>query len=101
MCGFREGYALKIFNSTKFKMADLQPLLTLLCVISGKPCQIARLLPQKLDVRFQGGICPEKFQLDEIRNGLFVGINDFICVVSGKNVLNSWTIIIKQNFRFQ
>ena len=48
MCGFRGGgggggvYALKNGKSIKFKMAALPPLLTLICVISGKPCQMAR-----------------------------------------------------------
>ena len=35
---FREGYALKNFKSIKFKM---RPLLTSICIIPGKPCQIA------------------------------------------------------------
>ena len=30
------------FNLIKFKMADLRPLLTSICVITGKPYQIAR-----------------------------------------------------------
>ena len=46
-------------------MADLRPLLTMICVM----CHIARPLTIKQYVRFQGGICPEKFQLDQIENG--------------------------------
>ena len=44
MCSFRYGYTMKKFNLIKFKMADLRPLLTSigLCVITVKPCQIAR-----------------------------------------------------------
>ena len=43
LCGFRDDvYALQNFKLIVFKMADLRPLLTLIWVISGKPCQIAR-----------------------------------------------------------
>ena len=62
----------KNFNPIKFKMADLQPLLTLGCVISGNPCQIA--MP-----------CSMKFQLDQIQNGRLAAIIDFnICNIHGK-----------------
>ena len=37
MCGFREGYIWK-----NFKMSNERSVLTLICVISGKSCQIAR-----------------------------------------------------------
>ena len=36
------GYTMKTLKLIKFKMADLRPLSTLICVITGKPCQIAR-----------------------------------------------------------
>ena len=39
---FHEGICPEKFQLNKFKMADLQPLLTFICVISGKPCQIAK-----------------------------------------------------------
>ena len=41
--GFSEEYAPKYFNSIKFKMADLRPLLTLICIISGNAYQKSRL----------------------------------------------------------
>ena len=74
MCGFREGYALKKFNSIKLNMTSLRPLLTLLCVISEKPCQLAGpLLAYITKCAVSGrpslGICPEKFQLNQIENG--------------------------------
>ena len=46
MCSFRWGYTMKKFNLIKFKMADLQPFLTSIWVITGKPCQIL-ILPSK------------------------------------------------------
>ena len=42
MCDFREQYALN--KITSMKMADLRPLLTLVCIISGILSQIAGLL---------------------------------------------------------
>ena len=39
---FQVGIYHEKFNLIKFKMADLWPLLTPICVITGKPCQIAR-----------------------------------------------------------
>ena len=46
---------MKNFNCIKFEMADLEPLLTVICLISGKPCQITRLT---IDVRLHGGMHP-------------------------------------------
>ena len=40
--GRRGGYALDKFTSIKFKISNLWLLLMLVCVISEKPCQIAR-----------------------------------------------------------
>ena len=39
---FQEGFEVTGFKSIRFKMADYQPLFTLICLISGKPWQIAR-----------------------------------------------------------
>ena len=70
MCGLREGYGLKIFNSIKFK-------LTFICLISGKPSQITGALSIKQNGLFQGGIWPEKSQLDQIQNVQLEAIIDF------------------------
>ena len=50
------------------KMAIYQPLFVLVCVISGKPDQIARPLLLKKNVQLQAGIYHEKCQLDQIQN---------------------------------
>ena len=55
-------------------------------------CQIAR--------RFHGGICPEKFQLDQIQNGQFAAIIDFNMHNIWKTMRGSWTFIMKQNMWF-
>ena len=55
-------------NSNKFQMARLSALLTLICLLFDKPCQIARPLLQKQNVRFKVGICSENVQLDQIQN---------------------------------
>ena len=66
-------------------MAAYMSQLTLICIISDKPCQIARPLSTiNQNVWFQGGICREKFQLDQIQT-----------------MADNWTITIKQNVRFQ
>ena len=51
----QEGYALKSFNTIKLKMVDWRPLLTVICVISKKPCYIARPLLQNKICSFRGG----------------------------------------------
>ena len=52
-------------------------IINVICLISGKPCQIARLFTIK-NVRFQGGICPEQFQLDQIQNDRLSATINFI-----------------------
>ena len=59
---------MKKFTSIKFKIYDLRPLFTLLCVISGKQSQITTITMIK-NVWFQLGLCPEKFQVDPIQAG--------------------------------
>ena len=54
----------------KFKMIDLRPLLTLIWVLSGKLCQIARPLLQNQNVWFHGVKSPEKCQLYLIKKWL-------------------------------
>ena len=59
-CRFRAGYAPKNVNSIKFKMSDWRPLSTSIYVrktvtITGN------------NMRFQGGKCPEKFQLEKLK----------------------------------
>ena len=49
-------------------MTDCRPLLALLCLISGKLC-LRETIAIKPNVRFQGGICPEKCQPGQIQNG--------------------------------
>ena len=58
-------------------MADYRPLLTLICLISGKPCQIARPLLLKKNVQFQVGIWPEQFQLNQY---LLKMPDNFFCI---------------------
>ena len=73
---------MKKFNLFKFKMADLWPLLTLICVITGKSCQIAGpLLFNKCAV--SGGDIPWKCQLDQIQNGRHAATFDL-------NISNNW-----------
>ena len=49
-------------------MADLRPSISLICVISGKLCQIARpLYTIKQNMRFQVGKCSDKFQPNQIQ----------------------------------
>ena len=72
-------YALKKINSIKFKMPNLWPLLTSICVISGRLCQIVRsLVTIKQNVRCQVGICPGKLQLGQMQSGPLSAIIDFI-----------------------
>ena len=47
----------------------------LMCVITEKPCHYHSLCEQNL--RFRGGICREKYQLDHIQNGGLAAIIDF------------------------
>ena len=67
-----------------------------------EPCQIARPLvfTIKQYVKFQGGICSAKFQLDLIQNGRLAAIIDFnICNIYC-NVLDRYqTFTLKQNVR--
>ena len=83
---------MKNVNLIKFKMADLQSLLSLICLLTGKSCQLTKplllnkscsfregyvlknsntieLKCHRINVRFQGGICYEKFHLNKILNG--------------------------------
>ena len=64
----------------------------LILLMSGKPCQIA--IPKKLNVQFQGGICPEKRQIDKFQNGRHkaiivcnMGNIGTLCVIMGMGVL--------------
>ena len=52
------------FQLYQIQNGDLRPLLTLICVVTGKWCQIARLLLLNKWCGLQGDIYPEKFQLD-------------------------------------
>ena len=82
-------------------MADRHPLLTLLCLISCKPCQIARPLISNTNVRFRGGICPENIPLDQIQNGRLKTIIDFnVCDIL-KTLPCQLHYYIKQNVQFQ
>ena len=67
MCSFRKGYGLKNLKSIKFKMAALRLLLTLIWVILGKLCQIARPLLQNKMCGFRKGSSLKNVQLDLIK----------------------------------
>ena len=78
MCDFREGYALKNVNLIKLKMDDLRPLFALKCVITAKPCQIAGPIAYyKTNCAASGGICPDKFQLEQFHTGRDAALIDF------------------------
>ena len=53
------------------------------------------------NVLFQVGICPEKFQLDQIQNGRLSGILSFNMCDIWQTMQDTWTITIEQNMRFQ
>ena len=77
---FQRGICPEHFNSNKYKMADLRPLLTFLCVLSGKTVPDNWTIKQNVRVQEVIGLCPEKCQLDKIQNGRLVAIIDFnIC----------------------
>ena len=59
---------MKTFNLIKFKMADVRPLLTSICV------------------QFQVGIYHEKIHLDQIQNGRRAATFDF-------NMRNNWKTV--------
>ena len=50
---------------------------------------------------FQGRICPEKFQVDQIQNGRLSAIINFNMPDIWQTVPDNYTISIKQNVRFQ
>ena len=60
---------MKKFNLIKFKMVDLLPLLTSICVITEKLCQIARL--SLLNKKFQVGIYRRNFNLIKFKMATF------------------------------
>ena len=52
-------------------------------------------------MRFQVGICPEEFQLDQTKNGQLPATINFIMPDIWQTMSDYWTIILKQNMRFQ
>ena len=94
MCVFREGYALNFCNLKIFKKTNWRPLLTLICRISVKTVpDITR--PLKHNIRFQGGLCHENFQIDSIHMADLLPLLTLICVISEKTVQDSWAIDMK------
>ena len=77
---YQRGICPEHFNSNKYKMAYLRPILTLICVLSGKTVPDSWTITIKQNVRVQEviGLCPEKCQLDKIQNDRLVAIIDFI-----------------------
>ena len=63
-----KGYVLKTVSSIKFKMAELRSLLTFnMFNIGKKTVPDSWTITIKPNVWFQGGVCPEKYQLSLIK----------------------------------
>ena len=72
----------------KIRTETRSAIIFLICVISGKPDQIARPLGPTIEqnVQFQVGVCHEKTVLDQIQNGRPVATFDF-------NMHNNWKTV--------
>ena len=77
-------YTMKNVNLVKFKMADLRPHLTSICLITGKSCQIARPLPLNKMCGFREGYVLKKFNSIKFKMADMRQLSTLKCVISRK-----------------
>ena len=65
------------FQLNQIQSGRLLAILTLICLVYDKPCQLAIPVTKCKNMRFQVEIYPEKYQLDQMQNGQLEGIIDF------------------------